>query len=95
MNRPLRGRLAIFICGGDLEKVMSHFHENGPKGHGKIPHFVGRRPFSSAIVNLKRSGRITVNSFLGGTHDKIKSKRLFDEGFGCCRGHSGFHGSGR
>jgi hypothetical protein len=27
---------AIFIGGGELEKVMAYFHENGLKGHKKI-----------------------------------------------------------
>ena len=28
LNRPLRGRQVIFVRGGELEKVMGHFHEN-------------------------------------------------------------------
>ncbi len=26
--RPIRGLETIFICGGEPEKVMGHFHEN-------------------------------------------------------------------
>jgi hypothetical protein len=32
----LAPQTAIFICGGELEKVMAHSYENGLKGHKKI-----------------------------------------------------------
>jgi hypothetical protein len=39
-----------------LEKIMEHFHENGLKGPGLLSfaHFVGWRPFSTAVVKSNK-----------------------------------------
>ncbi len=83
LNNPLRDRRAIFIGGGDLEKVMRHFHGNaslGSHGYCALGNNRGHLwPFEKPTIDSRGESIVATYAFFIDRVDLFRSRALFLE----------------